>query len=815
MSNVRTILGKLAGVKETKSGWSARCPAHEDGQASLSVAEGDAGRVLLKCHAGCDHKAIVQALGLAERDLFDEPPADAKRVTSTKAATPKAEKKAGKAYGSALEAQKAYERQFGKPATVHRYLDENGVHVGSVIRWQLSPTKKEIRPVSLHADGWRMEHMPEPRPILDRQVIVETAGTVYAVEGEKSADAAKGLGLLATTSSGGANAARLTDWSPMAGRDVVILPDADKAGRQYAADMAEILLGLDPPATVRIVDLGPDRDDGSDVADLVDPARCLGEPLREHIERLAAETEPLKPKAAAPLAARPTTAPTEGYRPFPVDALPEPIATFVREIAAAVDCDPASAGVPILPVLASAIGTTRRLALKAGNEVPAILWAAVIAPVGSAKSTPFKAAVAPARARDRALREENAERLRVHERDSEIHETDVAAWRKARAAGKTTEPPPPRPERPASRRAAVVDITVEALAAMLANNPRGLLLARDELSGWLGNLGRYANAAPGADESFFLSAYDGEEHSVDRRTGDRTEIGVETAAVSITGTIQPSVFRQHVTAQRRASGLLARLFVTSPPGRPSRWTEAEVSFATRQAYEDVVAALYELKADVDDDGKERPRIARIAPEAKRLYVAWHDEKADEIATTRGEDLAGAISKLRGMAGRLALVLHMAKAVVDQAVDPDVVDADSMRRAIVLAEWFKSEAVRTYRLFSESAEEYEERTGDEKLLGWLRRQAEPVTAREALTRCRWLATAEEAEAALSRLAAGGHGAWQSKPPGDRGGRPTRIFLLAEPADPPATATAQPAKIPPFPSFANADDPPTLSGGVVEV
>jgi len=96
-----------------------------------------------------------------------------------------------------------------------------------------------------------------------------------------------------------------------------------------------------------------------------------------------------------------------------------------------------------------------------------------------------------------------------------------------------------------------------------------------------------------------------------------------------------------------------------------------------------------------------------------------------------------------------------------------------------------------------------------------RREQRRTLREALTRCRWLETAEEAEAALGRLATAGYGHWIDKPPGDRGGRPTRIFVLDGPPDPPPTASAQPAKLPPLSGFANADDPPTLSGGVVEL
>jgi hypothetical protein len=66
------VLDVLDGVQESGSGWSARCPAHDDESPSLSVGEGDDGRVLLFCHAGCDIQDIVDALGLEVRDLFDQ-----------------------------------------------------------------------------------------------------------------------------------------------------------------------------------------------------------------------------------------------------------------------------------------------------------------------------------------------------------------------------------------------------------------------------------------------------------------------------------------------------------------------------------------------------------------------------------------------------------------------------------------------------------------------------------------------------------------------------------------------------------------------
>lgn len=64
------ILSKLNGVKRSGNGYVALCPAHDDKNQSLSVSEGEDGRVLLYCHAGCEPEDIVRALGLTMADLF-------------------------------------------------------------------------------------------------------------------------------------------------------------------------------------------------------------------------------------------------------------------------------------------------------------------------------------------------------------------------------------------------------------------------------------------------------------------------------------------------------------------------------------------------------------------------------------------------------------------------------------------------------------------------------------------------------------------------------------------------------------------------
>ena len=70
MRPVEKVLDRLEGVREFNGSWKALCPAHDDTEPSLSISEGNDGRALLKCFAGCANSEIVSALGLEMKDLF-------------------------------------------------------------------------------------------------------------------------------------------------------------------------------------------------------------------------------------------------------------------------------------------------------------------------------------------------------------------------------------------------------------------------------------------------------------------------------------------------------------------------------------------------------------------------------------------------------------------------------------------------------------------------------------------------------------------------------------------------------------------------
>jgi hypothetical protein len=140
------------------------------------------------------------------------------------------------------------------------------------------------------------------------------AETVWVVEGEQCVDALRSIDLPGTTCAGGAKAVGKTDWTPLAGKTVIIMPDHDAAGEAYANDVAVILAAMQPRPSIRVVRLaGPNDPPGFDIADWVEAHGDAAEPdaMRAEIEALAAAAPEWTPPATSAPATAPTaTAPT-------------------------------------------------------------------------------------------------------------------------------------------------------------------------------------------------------------------------------------------------------------------------------------------------------------------------------------------------------------------------------------------------------------------------------------------------------------------------------------------------------------------------
>jgi hypothetical protein len=289
------ILRQLKKVKQTGTGWQACCPSHDDRNPSLSITEGDDGRILMRCHSsrGCTIEAICRALGLEPKDLM--PPDGPGASTGARAprkppSSARRDDKSLRQFATPADAVAALVKTRGRPAGQWTYHDADGREVCIVNRWDRQGGGKDFLPVSLTAEGtWVMKALPEPRPLYHLPDLAE-AKLVVVTEGEKAADAARSLGFVATTCCGGCKAFHLTDWSPLAGKEVLLLPDADTPGEDYASGVASILLQLEPPARVRIVNL-PGLPEGGDVVEWIGSHGDAAEPaaMKAELERIASK----------------------------------------------------------------------------------------------------------------------------------------------------------------------------------------------------------------------------------------------------------------------------------------------------------------------------------------------------------------------------------------------------------------------------------------------------------------------------------------------------------------------------------------------
>jgi len=308
---------------------------------------------------------------------------------------------------------------------------------------------------------------------------------------------------------------------------------------------------------------------------------------------------------------------------------------------------------------------------------------------------------------------------------------------------------------------------------LLEQNPRGLLVARDELAGWLA-FDRYSKAR--GECAFWLEIFGGRALTTDRKTVASADVPRATA--SLCGGIQPGTLARALGQEHLEDGLAARLLLAMPPRRTKRWAEGDVPESIETAVEAVFDGLYDLSPNHDADGEPYPKALPLTPDGQAAWIRFYNEHAEEQARFVGA-MAAALSKLEGYAARIALVIHLVRWAAGDATlgSPDAVDAASIEAAVTLIRWFGHEAGRLYATFSETAEEAESRG----LVEWIQGRGGAVTPRDLVRGpSRFRGDYEAAEAALTDLVEAGAGEWIEPETTTSGGRPSRRFQLCDAA-----------------------------------
>lgn len=157
--------------------------------------------------------------------------------------------------------------KFGTPSSSWRYANQADQLLGFVCRYDPPGERKQIVPWTWDGNRWGMGQWNEPRPLYGLDLL-NNDRPVMLVEGEKAAVAARkfaGNTYNVLTWSGGSQAIKKVDWSPLYGRKVLLWPDADQAGDKCMLDIGHTLLKGRCPE-IKIIDVSgmPEKWDAAD-----------------------------------------------------------------------------------------------------------------------------------------------------------------------------------------------------------------------------------------------------------------------------------------------------------------------------------------------------------------------------------------------------------------------------------------------------------------------------------------------------------------------------------------------------------------------
>lgn len=264
--NLKEASTYFDGVTRFKdNSFQCKCPVHHDHTASMTVSKGKKG-ILIHCHAGCETKSILEAVGLRESDLFYD-----SNVTKVK-----------QDWKDRLEHSKKK-----KIVEIYDYVDQGGKYLYSKIRFEKDENgKKEMLygVLNKEKDWFQYGLKGKHKTLYNLPEIREAAAqkrTIYYVEGEKDVETLRGLGLIATTAGSSGDWRRFFSMY-FSGIDVVLLPDNDEAGEKLTTRIISDLIGV--VNSIKVVKTS-ERDHG-DVTDYFQDGYTI-----EDFNKLVRETE--------------------------------------------------------------------------------------------------------------------------------------------------------------------------------------------------------------------------------------------------------------------------------------------------------------------------------------------------------------------------------------------------------------------------------------------------------------------------------------------------------------------------------------------
>ncbi len=399
--------------------------------------------------------------------------------------------------------------------------------------------------------------------------------------------------------------------------------------------------------------------------------------------------------------------------PMTAEMLPEPFRVWLADIARRMQCPLDFVAVGAIVAASSVIGAGCGIRPKVRDdwEVICNLWGGPVARPSMMK-TPSLAEVIKILARMEAEEAERFDELkRFHDAGAEVFKAKKDALKAemvAAAKNKKTARPMDiiqadmasmEPDAEVTRRRFKTnDATVEKLGELLNQNPRGLLVFRDELTGLLLSWDREDRQS---DRAFFLEAWNGSGSFTTDRIG-RGTVDIKNTCLSILGGIQPGKLQAYLLQSANNltnDGMVQRFQLLVYPDEPANWKliDDPPDRPARDRATGIFKALSEMdfnQAGAESEEGERP-FFHFDHTAQGLFYEWLTELEGKIRSEENPLLCEHFAKYRSLMPSLALVFHLLD--VAGGADPGPVTSGAAAMAADWVDYLESHARRIYSL----------------------------------------------------------------------------------------------------------------------
>lgn len=381
--------------------------------------------------------------------------------------------------------------------------------------------------------------------------------------------------------------------------------------------------------------------------------------------------------------------------PMPDRLIPAPLRPWVVDVAARACLPLEMVAVPAMVSLGAIVGrhAVVRPEPQSAWTTPPNLWGAIVAPSGVMKSHAISAGTRFVREIERAAIAEAMDVRARGEVRAKILKNQIARLEKTRdpdidmLMSMSDELSSLQPQIP---RITTNDPTAEKLGELFAENPRGIMLVRDELAGWLASMTR---AGSEGARAFYLEAWSGDSSYVFDRIG-RGSVMIDALCLSVIGGIQPgklaSLVDGAIAGGDGDDGLLQRLQLLVWPAKMPDWQRADGEpdeWAARMA-----GSVYSGLDEMFARRVEEP--FRFDDDAQSVYDEYRDEIESRVRGTelaRAHAYASHIGKYRGLAPSIALLTWLA----DGGRPGGLIDADHARLGVDWCRYLETHARRLY------------------------------------------------------------------------------------------------------------------------